>query len=114
MDLAAEVAVSIQRTLRNVEEQMDAMFDDESLTENERRWMDFGFFFQNCREYLGHVDIGLPRAVVDTARDVSRRLQNLELVFQGAGVKMAARVGRVMATFQTLQSHMSALPGAMP
>ncbi|KAJ8603066.1 hypothetical protein CTAYLR_006661 [Chrysophaeum taylorii] len=114
VDLAREIAISIDRVLANVEELMDAMFDDERPRDEPERWMDFGFFVQNCREYLGHVDIGLPLETLAKAQDVARRLQNLEIVFEGAGVATAARVGRVLDVWQTLQHRMSASPGALP
>ena len=60
----AELAVSIRKTLDNAEERMDSMFDDDSLCEEAARWEDFGYFIQNCREYLGHVDIGLALVAV--------------------------------------------------
>mmetsp|Transcript_22723 Transcript_22723/g.71144 ORF Transcript_22723/g.71144 Transcript_22723/m.71144 type:complete len:195 (+) Transcript_22723:530-1114(+) len=113
-DVASEIAISIDRTLDNVHERMEAMFDDADLRDDPARWMDFGFFFQNCREYLGHVDIGLPFDVIHKAQDVARRLKNLELVFEGAGVATASRVGRVLDVWQNLQLRLSSLPGAMP
>mmetsp|Transcript_19114 Transcript_19114/g.24799 ORF Transcript_19114/g.24799 Transcript_19114/m.24799 type:complete len:123 (-) Transcript_19114:372-740(-) len=76
--------------------------------------MDFGFFFQNCREYLGHLDIGLPLQLLTQTDDLSRRLRNLELVFDGPGILTAARLGRVMNLWQSLQARMAAAPGALP
>jgi len=52
-------------------------------------------------------------AVLAKAEDVARRLRNLEAVFEGAGVAMAARVGRVIDVWQALQSRMAAAPGAI-
>lgn len=114
VDLPAEIAVSVDGTLANVEDQMDAMFDDGALLDDPSRWMDFGFFFQNCREYLGHLDLGLPTDLLAKAEDVARRLKNLELVFDGEGVNVAARVGRVLDVWRTLQQHIAAAPGALP
>ena len=70
----SELAVSIRKTLDNAEERMDSMFDDDALCEDAARWEDFGYFIQNCREYLGHVDIGLPLALLDRADDCARKL----------------------------------------
>jgi hypothetical protein len=113
-DIAAELAVSIRKVLTNVEEQMDAMFDDDALASDDQRWMDFGFFIQNCREYLGHVDVGLPFDLLDKAEDVARRLQNLEAVFEGAGVACAGRVGRVLGVWHGLQFAMASQEDALP
>ena len=88
----AELAVSIRKTLENAEERMDSMFDDDALCEDAARWEDFGYFIQNCREYLGHVDIGLPLALLDRADDCARKLGNLDKVFEGAGVATAKSV----------------------
>ena len=43
-------------------------FTSEELREDASRWQDFGFFFQNCREYLGNLDIGVPARVLTKAR----------------------------------------------
>ena len=43
-------------------------FASEELREDASRWQDFGFFFQNCREYLGNLDIGVPARVLTKAR----------------------------------------------
>lgn len=112
--MPAEIAFSVDSTLANVEDQMDAMFDDAALLDDPSRWMDFGFFFQNCREYLGHLDLGLPADLLVKAEDVARRLKNLELVFDGDGVNVAARVGRVLDAWRSLQQHIAAAPGALP
>ena len=110
----AELAVSIRKTLDNAEERMDSMFDDDSLCEEAARWEDFGYFIQNCREYLGHVDIGLPLALLDRADDCARKLGNLDKVFEGAGVATAGRVGRVLGAWHGLQSAMAAAETAVP
>mmetsp|Transcript_3604 Transcript_3604/g.14035 ORF Transcript_3604/g.14035 Transcript_3604/m.14035 type:complete len:218 (-) Transcript_3604:65-718(-) len=117
-DVPSEIAISIDRTLSNVDDLLNEAIEagDDAAGNAFReasRWLDFGFFFQNCREYLGHVDIGLPLAVLAKAEDVARRLRNLEAVFEGAGVAMAARVGRVIDVWQALQSRMAAAPGAI-
>lgn len=65
--------------------------------------MDFGFFIQNCREYLGHVDIGLPPPLLDLADDVARHLVNLGRVLEGAGVDVAVRVGKVLKVWRDAQ-----------
>ena len=96
-DIASEISVSIRKTLENAEEQMSRMFDDDSIKDDPQRWMDFGFFIQNCREYLGHVDIGLPLDLLNMAEDVARRLQNLGMIFEGKGVAIAVRVGQARA-----------------
>ncbi len=110
----SELAVSIRKTLENAEERMDCMFDDDSLCEEAARWEDFGYFIQNCREYLGHVDIGLPLALLDRADDCARKLGNLDKVFEGAGVATAGRVGRVLGAWHGLQSAMAASESAVP
>ena len=110
----AELAVSIRKTLDNAEERMDSMFDDDSLCEEAARWEDFGYFIQNCREYLGHVDIGLPLALLDRADDCARKLGNLDKVFEGAGVATAGRVGRVLGAWHGLQSAMAASESTVP
>jgi hypothetical protein len=76
--------------------------------------MDFGFFIQNCREYLGHVDVGLPLELLARADDVARRLRNLDRVFAGAGVDVAVRVGRVLAVWHDHQLRISTADGALP
>ncbi|KAJ1458260.1 protein-tyrosine phosphatase-like protein [Pelagophyceae sp. CCMP2097] len=113
-NIAAEVMISIQKTLQNVEEQMDSMFNDDALCDDAARWLDYGFFFQNCREYLGHVDIGLPHKLMARVDDVGRRLRNLGLVFDGSGVDMALRVGRVMDVWHGLTARMLAAENAPP
>mmetsp|Transcript_28958 Transcript_28958/g.86444 ORF Transcript_28958/g.86444 Transcript_28958/m.86444 type:complete len:191 (-) Transcript_28958:32-604(-) len=113
-DIAGELAVSISKVLSNIEEQMDAMFEEDALADDAQRWMDFGFFIQNCREYLGHVDVGLPFHLLDKAEDVARRLQNLEAVFEGAGVDCAGRVGRVLGVWHGLQFAMASQEDALP
>ena len=110
----AELAVSIRKTLENAEERMDCMFDDDSLCEEAARWEDFGYFIQNCREYLGHVDIGLPLSLLDRADDCARKLGNLDKEFEGAGVATAGRVGRVLGAWHGLQSAMAAAEAAVP
>jgi len=110
----SELAVSIRKTLENAEERMDRMFDDDALCEDASRWEDFGFFIQNCREYLGHVDIGLPLSLLDRADDCSRKLGNLDKVFEGAGVATAGRVGRVLGAWHGLQNTMAASETAAP
>ena len=110
----AELAVSIRKTLDNAEERMDNMFDDDALCEDAARWEDFGYFIQNCREYLGHVDIGLPLSLLDRADDCARKLGNLDKVFEGAGVATAGRVGRVLGAWHGLQSAMAAAETAVP
>jgi len=114
LHLPSEIAISIQNTLKNIEECLNHIFDDETARLNPSRWMDFGFFFQNCREYLGHLDIGLPLQLLTQTDDLSRRLRNLELVFDGPGILTAARLGRVMNLWQSLQARMAAAPGALP
>ena len=109
----SELAVSIRKTLDNAEERMDSMFDDDSLCEEAARWEDFGYFIQNCREYLGHVDIGLPLSLLDRADDCARKLGNLDKVFEGAGVATAGRVGRVLGAWHGLQSAMAASENAV-
>ena len=113
-DIASEIAVSIRKTLENAEEQMSRMFDDDTIKDNPQRWMDFGFFIQNCREYLGHIDIGLPLDLLGMAEDVARRLQNLEFIFEGRGIAIAVRVGKVLAVWHSLQLQLSRKPGALP
>ena len=112
--IEAELAVSIRKTLDNAEERMDSMFDDDALCEDAARWEDFGYFIQNCREYLGHVDIGLPLSLLDRADDCARKLGNLDKVFEGAGVATAGRVGRVLGAWHGLQSAMASSETAVP
>jgi len=112
-DIASEISVSIRKTLENAEEQMSRMFDDDSIKDDPQRWMDFGFFIQNCREYLGHVDIGLPLDLLNMAEDVARRLQNLGMIFEGKGVAIAVRVGKVLAVWHNLQQQLSMKPDAL-
>ena len=106
----SELAVSIWKTLENAEERMDRMFDDDALCEDAARWEDFGFFIQNCREYLGHVDIGLPLALLDRADDCSRKLGNLDKVFEGAGVATAGRATRLRLIIGAATSDPPATP----
>ena len=113
-DIAKEIAHSIDQTLDNVAERLEAVFEDDAVIAEPSRWMDFGFFFQNCREYLGHVDIGLPTSLLAKADDVARKLKNLEAVFEGPGVAVAARVGRVLDVWQALQFRMAHAQGALP
>lgn len=113
-DISAEIAVSVARTLDNVEDLVEALFEDAALAGDGERWMDFGFFIQNCREYLGHVDVGLPLALLARADDVARRLRNLDRVFAGAGVDVAVRVGRVLSVFHDHQLRVSTADGALP
>jgi hypothetical protein len=113
-DISGEIAVSIRKTLENAEEQLENMFDDESLADDAQRWTDFGYFVQNCREYLGHVDVGLPLDLLNMAEDVARKLQNLDQVFDGEGVATAGRVGRVLAVWHELQAGMARSVDALP
>ena len=113
-DIASEIAMSIRKTLENVEEQTSNMFKDDSIKDDPQRWMDFGFFIQNCREYLGHIDIGLPWELLDKAEDVARRLQNLGMIFQGRGVVIAVRVGKVLAVWHSLQLQLSSNSNSLP
>ena len=77
-------------------------------------WEDFGYFIQNCREYLGHVDIGLPLALLDRAGDCARKLGNLDKVFEGAGVATAGRVGRVLGAWHGARASMASSETAVP
>jgi len=113
-DIASEIAVSIRKTLENIEELISRMSDDDSIKDDPQRWMDFGFFIQNCREYLGHIDIGLPIDLLNEAEDVARRLQNLGVVFEGRGVVIAVRVGKVLAVWHSLQQQLSSKIDALP
>jgi len=45
LHLPSEIAISIQNTLKNIEECLNHIFDDETARLNPSRWMDFGFFF---------------------------------------------------------------------
>ena len=67
-----------------------------------------------CREYLGHIDIGLPIDLLNEAEDVARRLQNLGVVFEGRGVVIAVRVGKVLAVWHSLQQQLSSKIDALP
>lgn len=89
---------------------LDARFTDEDLREDATRWQDFGFFFQNCREYLGSLDIGITPKLLAKAEDVARRLQNLARVFDGAGVDLGSRVGRVIDIWQRMQCQIVYAP----
>jgi len=111
-EIAKEIAHSIDRTLDNVKERLDRVFDEDP--DDASRWLDYGFFFQNCREYLGHVDIGLPPALLTKADDTARKLRNLDAVFSGAGIAVAVRVGKVLDVWQSLQTRMANSVGALP
>mmetsp|Transcript_220 Transcript_220/g.815 ORF Transcript_220/g.815 Transcript_220/m.815 type:complete len:219 (+) Transcript_220:502-1158(+) len=114
-DVARELARSIDQALDNAKEALDLVFDDTSTVRDDpSRWLDLGFFFQNCREYLGHVDVGLPLALLAKVDDLARKLKNLDAVFEGPGITTASRLGRLLDVWHNLQLRMAHAKGALP
>jgi len=95
-NLETELIIWIKRKLRDVKSLIEAVFEDEQLLEDEEPWRYLGFFFENCRQYLGRMDVHVPMNVLIEADDVGRQLANIAMLFEGEGVDLASKVGQVM------------------
>lgn len=94
-DINAELDQAIQMQLQDIEEMMDRMVDsDPTLLEDAEPWRMLGFFFENIRHHLRIVDIGTTPETLNRAKDISRRLTNMSMLFEGAAVEMAVRVAK--------------------
>jgi hypothetical protein len=105
-NLEAELVIWIKRKLKDVQGLMSAIFEDEQLLEDCEPWRYLGFFFENCRQYLGRIDIPIPKTILEEADDIGRQLANLEMLFEGDGVELAAKVGQVMQGWVKAQRHL--------
>lgn len=106
-NLEAELVIWIKQKLRDVKRLMAAIFEDEQLLEDCEPWRYLGFFFENCRQYLGRIDIPIPKKLLTEADDVGRQLANLAMLFEGDGVELAAKVGQVMQGWVAAQKRLN-------
>ena len=105
-NLEAEIVIWVKRKLRDVEGLMSAIFEDEQLLEDQEPWRYLGFFFENCRQYLGRIDIPIPALILAEADDLGRQLANMSMLFEGEGVELASKVGDVMQGWVKAQQRL--------
>jgi len=106
-NILAEILISIERKLREIDGVLSRVFEDADVLAEEAPWRIFGFFFENCHQYLGRCDIGVPGKLLVEAEDISRRLQNLSMLFEEEEVSLAVRVGTVMYKWVTAQQRLT-------
>jgi len=105
-NLEAELVIWIKRKLKDTKGLISAIFEDEQLLEDCEPWRYLGFFFENCRQYLGRIDIPIPKSVLYEADDVGRQLANIAMLFEGEGVDLASKVGQVMQGWVVAQKRL--------
>merc|ERR1712166_327327 len=106
-NLQAEIVISIERKLREIDGVLTRVFEDADILEEHAVWRIFGFFFENCHQYLGRCDIGVPDKILVEAEDISRRLKNLNMLFDEEEASLAIRVGAVMYKWVTAQQRLT-------
>lgn len=106
-NLEAEIVIWIKQKLRDVKGLISAIFEDEQLLEDCEPWRYLGFFFENCRQYLGRIDIPIPKKILVEADDTGRQLANIAMLFEGEGVELASKVGQVMQGWVKAQQRLS-------
>jgi len=105
-NLEAEIVIWIKRKLKDVAHLLSQIFEDEQLLEDEAPWRYLGFFFENCRQYLGRIDIPIPKPILVETEDLGRQLANMAMLFEGDGVDLASKVGEVMQGWVVAQGRL--------
>lgn len=106
-NIEGELVIWVKRKLGDVKCLIEQIFDDEQLLEDCEPWRYLGFFFENCRQYLGRIDIDIPRSLLAETDDVGRQLSNLDMLYEGEGVELASKVGQVMQGWVAAQKRLS-------
>lgn len=100
------MVIWIKRKLKDVGSLIGMLLEDEEVLEDAEPWRYLGFFFENCRQYLGRIDVAIPPSILGEADDVGRQLTNLEMIYEGEGVELAAKVGQVMCGWVKAQKRL--------
>lgn len=97
-NIFAEIVITIQRKLNDLNALIESIMEDFSLLEDADPWHHLGYFFENCPVPLP-CGRWIPSKLVIHADDLARRVANLSMLFEGDGADIAKKVGEVVANW---------------